>query len=166
MALSGQDPQSRLRSEVDQLSPKVTLVLGNILIQRRWQSRIIPSGGLRVVIHKVHSRGVRESHFPAAWKWSKLRDWLLLDCTITSSILAVHSYVLLPSRIDPGGGAGVVVHKVSAAFRRMTLLPSSWKLACTGGSSTSGDHLSSTGIVGCRGCSWSVRGRRSLRSVG
>jgi hypothetical protein len=118
------------------------------------------------MIHKVDACGVCETHFPSAGKRSKLRDWLLLDRAISSSVLTVHSYVLLPSRVNPSSGSRVMVHEVGTSFRRVTLLPSSRKFACPGGSSTGGDHLSSAGIVGRGRCSWGVGRRRSLSSVG
>lgn len=65
MALAAQDPQSRLRTEVDKLPPKVTLVLRNILVERRRQSRVIPSGGLGVVVNEVDTCSVCKTHFPA-----------------------------------------------------------------------------------------------------
>ena len=122
-ALARHDPQRRLGPEVDQLSPEVTLVLGHILVQRRRQPRVIPGGGFRVVVDKVHSGRVSQTHFPSTRQGAELGNGLLLDA-LGSRRSSIHPDVLLSARIHPGSGAGVVVDKVNPAFRSMSLLPS------------------------------------------
>lgn len=116
MALAGHDPQSRLRAEIDQLAAEVTLVLRNALIQRRGQSRIIPCSSLRIMVDKVHTRGIRKTHFPSAGQGSQLGDWLLLDSSVVGAGVLVltinHTDVLLASWVHPGCRTGVVVDKI------------------------------------------------------
>jgi hypothetical protein len=149
MALPRKDAQSGLRTEVDELPSKVTLVLWYVLVQRRWQTRIIPCSSLRVVVDKVHSRSVSEAHFPTARERSQLRHGLLLDSGVisTSVLPTVHPNVLLPSRVDPCGCASVMVNKVCATLRGVSLLPACWKLAGTCGGRTCSHHLGGGSLV-------------------
>ena len=55
-----------LGSEVDECSAEVTLVLWNTLIEGGRQSRIVPGGGLGVVVDEIDASGVGQSHFPSA----------------------------------------------------------------------------------------------------
>lgn len=136
VTLSGHDAQGWLGAEVDQLPSEVPLVLRHALIQRRRQARIIPGGGLGVVVDKVHAGRVGQAHLPAAGQRAQLRDGLLLDrrVVVGAGILAVHADVLLSARIDPGGGAGVVIDEIRPAFGGRPLLPPGRELpsACRG----------------------------------
>lgn len=60
---------------------------------------------------------------------------------------AVHSNVLLSSRVDPCGGSGVVVHKVGTSLRREPLLPADGELAQSGRGGSRHGHGHR---VGCR----------------
>ena len=69
----------RLRPEVDELPTEVTLVLRHVGIERGRQTRIVPSGSLRVVIHEVHPSRGRKTHLPSRGKRPELRDRLGLQ---------------------------------------------------------------------------------------
>lgn len=45
--------KSRLAPEVDELSSEVSLVLRNVLVQRRWKTRVIPSCCLKAIDKNV-----------------------------------------------------------------------------------------------------------------
>lgn len=122
MALSAENAHRRLRAEVNKLSSEVSLVLRYILIQRRRKARVIPGGGLGVVVHKVNSGSICKTHLPAARQGAKLRNGLLLDLTV-GVVLAVHADELLSAGIDPGRGASVVIDKVWSSFRSPALFP-------------------------------------------
>jgi hypothetical protein len=65
MALPTDNAEGGLRAEVDELATEITLVLRHVLVQGRGQARIVPGGSLRVMVDKVDSGGVCESHFPS-----------------------------------------------------------------------------------------------------
>ena len=132
VTLSRQNTQSRLRSKVDDFSSKVTLVLGNILVQRRRQTRVVPCGSFRVVVNEVHTGSVGQTHLPARGQRTQLTHWLLLD----GGVWTKGTNVLLSSRVNPGGGSCVVVHKVWSSLIGKSLLPSGRQLAQTSGGAT------------------------------
>lgn len=163
MTLSRVRPQRGLRSEVDQLSSEITLVLRRILVERRGQSRIVPCRRLGVVIDEIDSRGRGETHFPSARERTELCDGLRLDREVSRSTGgADHSEQLLTTRVDPRGGTGIVIDEIRSSFRRESLFPSCWK-----GSGTSRRrHRSTSGqesIVRWR--TTSCRRRRTVRST-
>lgn len=139
MALSGQDTHRRLRPEVDQLAPEVTLVLWHVLVQGGWQTWVVPGRSLRVVVDEVNTGSICEPHFPATWKRAQLGYRLLLNTGIVV-LATIHPDVLLPPWVNPSCGSGVVVDKVWAAFRSEALLPSWGKLAGSGACSPGGHH--------------------------
>lgn len=57
-----------------------------------------------------------------------------MNLTIGVVLAAVHSDILLATRINPRSSPSIVVHKVRASFRRPSLFPSRGKLATTLGS--------------------------------
>jgi hypothetical protein len=65
VALARQYTHSRLRSEVNELSPEITFILRNVLVERRGKSWVVPGRGLRVVVDKVHTSSIGKSHFPS-----------------------------------------------------------------------------------------------------
>jgi len=141
MALARQDSQCWLRTEVDKLPSEIPLVLGYSLIERRWQARVVPGGSLCVVVDEIDTSCVGQPHLPTARKWAQLGDWLLLNgCVVSGRVVAVHSYVLLSSGINPGGGSGVVVNIVGPAFRSMPLLPTCRQFSSTGCGSACSHH--------------------------
>lgn len=152
MALSGHDPQGRLRAEVDQLATEVTLVLRNALIERRRQTGVVPSGCLGIVIHKVHPCSIGETHFPAAGQRSELRDGLLLDRGVVSAlvlVLAVHADVLLSARINPGRGSRIMINKVRSSFRGVPLFPSWGELSGARSGRSCSHHGHRVGVRAC-----------------
>ena len=148
MALARGDPQGWLRPEIDELAPEVALVLRNPLVQRRRQPRIIPRGGLRIVIDKVNPGRVGQAHFPPAGERTELRHGLLLDGRVvaTVGVLSVPSDVLLSTRIDPRRRSGIVVDKVRSAFRSKTLFPPGRQFPRSRCSSRRGHHGDGVGI--------------------
>lgn len=141
MTLSAQDAHRWLRPEVDELSPKVSLVLGHVLIQGRRQPWVVPGCRLGIVIYEVHSRSVRKTHLPAARQRTQLGHRLLLDLSIGIVLTAIHADVLLPAGVHPGRRPRVVVNKVGPPFGCPSLLPAWWKL--------SGPRTSGTGMDCC-----------------
>jgi hypothetical protein len=124
VTLTSVGPKSRLRSEVDKLPPKVSLVLGNILVKRRGKSRIVPSSCFGVVVDKVHSCSRSESHLPSRGQRAELRYSLGLDRHVALSGTD-NSQELLTTGVDPCGGSGVVVDKVRSSLGSEPLFPSS-----------------------------------------
>lgn len=143
MALSRNDAQGRLRAEIDQLSAEITLVLRNILIERTGQPRIVPSGGLGVVIDKIDTSCVCKTHFPSRRKWPKLGYRLLLNSAVVCILSAVHADVLLAAGVYPGGCARVVIHKVRSPFRSVSLFPARRQFSGSGGCGSGSHHADS-----------------------
>ncbi len=140
MALAAETAHSRLRTEVDELASEVSLILGHVLVERRGKAWVIPSSGLGVMVDKVYSGCVGESHLPAARQRAKLRYWLLLNLTVCVVLTAVESNILLATGVDPGRRTGIVVDEVWAALGSPALLPERWQLATSGACSPSVHH--------------------------
>ena len=145
VTLATDNAQCRLRSEVDELATEVALVLRYVLVQRGRQSRIVPGGGLGIVVHKVYSGCVGEAHFPSGRQRPKLRDGLLLDCASVGGLTTVHPNVLLSARIHPCCRSRVVINKVWPALGGMPLLPTRWELSCSSSSRSCRHHACSVG---------------------
>lgn len=133
MTLSSVGPKSRLRSEVDELSSEVTFVLRHVLIERRGQSGIIPSGSLGVVIDKVDSCSRGQTHLPSRRERTELTDGLRLDRQVALAG-SDDPDELLSSRVHPGGRSSVVVHKVWSTLGSESLFPASGQRSSSGGS--------------------------------
>lgn len=132
MALSGEYAHGWLGPEVDEFAPEVTLVLRYILIQRRRQSWVVPSRRFCVVVDEINPSSVCKPHFPSAREGPQLGHGLLLDGPTGVVLAAVHPNVLLPPRVNPCRGPGIVVNKVGPSLGRKPLLPPRGEFACAG----------------------------------
>lgn len=148
VALSRKDAHGRLGPEVNELASEVALVLGHILVERRWQAGIIPRRRLGVVVDKVNTCSVSKAHFPTAGERTQLGDWLLLNSAVSIVLPAVHPDVLLSPWIDPGRGPGVVVDKVRPSFGGKSLLPARREFARAGARRTGVHHSLSVRALG------------------
>lgn len=78
------------------------------------------------MVDEVDSCGIGETHFPSTRQGTQLRNWLLLDCSIsTTGVLCIHADELLSTGIDPGSGASIMIDEIGTAFRGISLLPAS-----------------------------------------
>jgi hypothetical protein len=143
MTLTRVGPKSGLRSEVDEFPPKVSLVLGYILVERGRKSWIVPSGGLCVVVDKVYSSSRSETHLPSRGQWTKLRDSLRLNRHVALS-RTNDSQELLTTGVNPCGGSSVVIDEVRSALGSESLFPSSGQRS----RSSSSDVVAGNGNVG------------------
>ena len=125
MTLASVGSERRLASEVDELSAEVTLVLRHVLIERTWQAGIVPRCRLGVVVDKVNASGGCQTHLPTAGQRSELADSLRLNSEV-STLRRDNTEELLTTRVDPGGGARVVVDEVGPSLGGESLFPTSW----------------------------------------
>ena len=143
MTLTSVGPKSRLRSEVDEFPPKVSLVLRYVLVERRRKSRIVPGGSLCVVVNKVYSGSRGETHFPSGRQRTELRDSLRLNRHVALSGTN-DSQELLSTWVDPGGGSSVVIDEIRSSLGCESLFPSSWQRS----GSSSSDIVPGNGDIG------------------
>ena len=76
LAISRVCTHSRLRTEVDQLSGEIALVLRYIWIERRRKPWVIPRYRLGVVVNEIRTICRRKSQFLPRRQWTEFRNGL------------------------------------------------------------------------------------------